>query len=161
MNLAELPWHEPGGALAAQAIVDFLRSIGIDVVVEPIEEHMFLPGLAVDRGRLAIDPAVPSYPGDVLHEAGHIAVLDPEKRDQRNPVTNDGGEEMAAIAWSVAAAKACGVGLDVLFHPAGYKGEAESLAELFEDKQPFGVPLLAYWGLTTAEHYPGMHRWLR
>ena len=161
MNLADLPWHEPGGAQAAQAIGTFLERAGFDLAVEAIRHPTFLPGLAIDRGRLVIDPETPSYPGDLLHEAGHLAVLDPERRSQSDAVTGDGGEEMAAIAWSVAAAQACGVPLEVLFHPHGYKGGADHLIETFSQGQPFGVPLLAWWGLTSAAEFPAMQRWMR
>ncbi|HCF24716.1 MULTISPECIES: hypothetical protein [unclassified Novosphingobium] len=161
MNLSTLPWHEPGGAPAAQVIGDFLLEAGFDVAIEPIEGATFLPGLAVDQGRLVIDPAVPSYPGDLLHEAGHLAVLDPERRGEPDAVTADGGDEMAAIAWSVAAARACNVPLEVLFHPHGYKGGSDHLIETFKAGQPFGVPLLAWWGLTTSAEYPAMQRWMR
>ena len=161
MNLAELPWHEPGGAEAAERIGRFLVEAGFDVAVEPVTEGAFLPGLAIHRGRLVIDPEVKSWPGDLLHEAGHLAVLDPARRSEPGAVTSDGGDEMAAIAWSVAAARACDVPLDVLFHDHGYKGESTSLIENFAAGQPFGVPLLVWWGLTTTEDFPAMHRWMR
>lgn len=161
MNLAELPWHEPGGAEAARKIGDFLIRAGFDLEVASVEGLAFLPGLAIDRGRLLIDPQVPSYPGDLLHEAGHVAVLDPERRVQAAAVTNDGGDEMAAIAWSVAAARAVGLPLEVLFHPQGYKGDSQNLIESFSEGQPFGVPLLIWWGMTSAADFPAMQRWIR
>lgn len=161
MSLADLPWHEPGGAAAARAIGDFLRQAGFDLAIEPVAGATFLPGLAIDCGRLVIDPAIASYPGDLLHEAGHLAVLDPERRHEAAAVTDNGCDEMAAIAWSVAAAKACGIPLEVLFHPSGYKGESDNLIENFGEGRHFGVPLLAWWGLTTEAEFPAMQRWMR
>ena len=40
-----------------------------------------------------------AYPGDMLHEAGHLAVVPPERRlEMDKHAGDDGGEEMAAIA---------------------------------------------------------------
>lgn len=161
MNLGDLPWHEPGGAAAAQVIAAFLEAEEFQLAVAPLKGPTFLPGLAIEHGRLVIDPEVASYPGDLLHEAGHLAVLEPERRTLPGAITGDGGEEMAAIAWSVAAASVCGIPLEVLFHPYGYKGGSAGLIESFSEGRTFGVPLLAWWGLTSEADYPAMHRWMR
>ncbi len=97
--------------------------------------------------------------------------MTPEARAAQGPVTDDPGEEMAAIAWAVAAAKACGVALDVLFHDDGYKGGAAAMREAFaDDKAPLGVLLLAWYGMTAEPHraaeagipeFPAMQRRLR
>ena len=161
MNLVACRWHEPGGLAAAETIAAFLEGAGIHLKVEPLTGPSFVPGLAIENGTIQIDPGGAAHPGDLLHEAGHIAVAEPARRALLSEVGVDGGEEMAAIAWSVAAARACGVELAVLFHPEGYKGESEWLRGLFEQGQPFGVPLLAWYGLTSAQDYPSMTRWLR
>lgn len=154
-------WNEPGGTQAAQSILCFIESVGIAVEFRSIDGSSLLDRIAVRRGALCVDPAIPAYPGDLLHEAGHIAVTPPELRASLGEIAADGGEEMAAIAWSVAAARACGVSLDVLFHPAGYKGGAAELAADWEAGQPFGVSLLAWYGMTTVQDFPVMSRWLR
>ena len=159
--LAGCRWHEPGGLAAARTIADFLGSIGIRIEVGPIDGATFLPGMAIASGCLQVDPAIEAWPGDLLHEAGHIAVAEPAARAALTQPSPDGGEEMAAIAWSVAAAQACAVRLDVLFHAEGYKGDAEWLHAEFAAGQPFGVPLLVWYGLTSAADYPQMARWLR
>ena len=161
MSLGTCRWHEPGGLAAAETIAAFLGSAGITLAVEPLTGPSFVPGLAIDRGAIQIEPGGAAYPGDLLHEAGHIAVAEPERRAALSDVGTDAGEEMAAIAWSVAAARACGIGLEVLFHPAGYKGESDWLRGVFEQGQPFGVPLLGWYGLTSAADFPKMTRWLR
>ena len=161
MNLAACNWHEPGGLAAAEAIAAFLVSVGMMVRVEPLTGPSFVAGLAIERGTIQIEPGGTAHPGDLLHEAGHIAVAEPSRRADLSEVGSDPGEEMAAIAWSVAAAQACGIGLDILFHPAGYNGEFDWLRGVFEQGQPFGVPLLAWYGLTSADDYPAMARWLR
>ena len=160
-GVAGCQWLEPGGRTAALAIEVFLNSTGIALKVEPITGKTLVPGLAIAEGRIVIDPDKPAYPGDLLHEAGHIAVVEPERRASLSEVGIDPGNEMAAIAWSVAAARACGVELEVLFHPEGYKGGSANLIADFRAGQPFGVPLLAWYGMTGAEIYPEMTRWLR
>lgn len=142
-------------------IVGFLADIDIPVAVGTADAAGIVPGLHIHGGAIMIDPAVPVWPGDVLHEAGHIAVTSPERRAGLSTVSADPGEEMAAIAWSVAAARACEVPLSILFHDEGYKGDGAWLKEQFEQGQPFGVPLLAWYGMTEADAFPAMQRWLR
>ena len=160
-ELSLCSWHEPGGQSAAQAIVSFLGRIGLSVRIGADLGETFLPGLAIKGGEIVVDPAVRVWPGDLLHEAGHVAVTETAMRADLDQPPADGGTEMAAIAWSVAAAHACGVGLDVLFHQEGYKGDAAWLRGAFEIGKPFGVPLLAWYGLTSEAAFPAMSRWLR
>jgi hypothetical protein len=146
---------------AAQAICAFLEEIGIAIELRDYPDKEFVPGMAVIGGKVVIAQGGSGYPGDLLHEAGHIAVAEPELRAGLSEVGTDPGDEMAAIAWSVAAARACGVPLAVLFHPAGYKGGAAELVRDWEAGQPFGVPLLGWYGMTSAADFPAMTRWLR
>ena len=72
------------------------------------------------------------YPGDLLHEAGHIAVCTPEDRALIGTSKMDSkwpsdGEEIAAIAWSYAAAMHINLDLTILFHPNGYKNDSNWL----------------------------------
>ncbi|MDJ0931938.1 hypothetical protein [Breoghania sp.] len=59
---------------------------------------------------------------------------------------------MATIAWSYAAARHLNISLEVLFHPAGYEGDAEALVENFSTGHYLGVPLLQLYGLTVEPH---------
>ena len=61
-------------------IVDFITQIGLDVRTEAIQEETVLPGIAVHHGILVVDYERWLYPGDLLHEAGHLAVMEPERR---------------------------------------------------------------------------------
>ena len=63
-----------------QAIKDFLQEIGIPYIEETIAEETFLPGILIRRGTLVVDNEKLLYPGDILHEAGHIAAMTPEER---------------------------------------------------------------------------------
>ena len=144
-------------------IAGFLEGIGIPVRAATIEEATFLPGVIIDRGTLLVDEQKLLYPGDLLHEGGHIAVMAPEeRRAKRGDLGHDPGGEMAAIAWSYAALTHLGLEPEVVFHPEGYHGGSASIIENFSRRHYFGVPLLAYFGLTDGEEfYPEMRAWVR
>ena len=151
-------------------ILSFLDRVGIGVDLGPVGEGSFLPGLTVRGGRLLVDPEGLEWPGDLLHEAGHIAMTDPAERDSLEAVSTDPGEEMGAIAWSYAAAVEIGLDLHVLFHAGGYRGASPAFIENFESGHYLGVPMLACYDMTAepdvarrtgAEAYPRMWRWLR
>lgn len=145
----------------AARIAAFLAEIGIPVIASEVPETALLPAMTVARGKLLVDTARLRYPGDLLHEAGHIAVTDPAVRDTLDTIPSDAGEEIAAICWSYAAA--CAIDLDpaIVFHEDGYRGAGAWLAESFASGTYIGLPLLAWYGLTTTETYPAMTRWLR
>lgn len=113
-------------------IVDFLDGIGLPVRPGKISGHTILPGIRLERGVLLVEEAKLTYPGDLLHEAGHLAVLPPAMRSSREGGTgDDGGQEMAAIAWSYAAAQYIGLPPEVVFHPHGYHGASQNIIENF------------------------------
>ena len=162
-------WREPGGIEAALQIGAFLQGIGVEIEAGPVGASV-LPGMTVLRGRVRVDPEVAAYPADLLHEAGHLAVSDPATRHALEVIEADPGDEMAAIAWSVAAAHASGIELETLFFDEGYKGGAGALRAAFAGKGWVGVPMLAWFGMTAeprrAEErgvpaFPAMTRWLR
>jgi hypothetical protein len=157
-------------------IVTFLRSINISVEFgEFANEEAFLPGISICKSGLLINSRQLKYPGDMLHEAGHIAVALPAKRDGFNGRLGSGtdediGEEMMAIAWSYAAAKHLGIDPHIVFHAVGYNGGGSHIAHQFAAGHFFGVSLLQWIGLTyeakkAAENniapYPHMIKWLR
>lgn len=150
-------------------IISFLRGIGLVVVERPIAEATVLPGITVEHGTVVADRVAIKYPGDLLHEAGHLAVVPASERELMNDnVGNDGGMEMGAIAWSYAAALHLGIAPTVLFHEGGYRGDSSSLIENFEHRRYIGVPILVWRGLadmpasptTGATGFPVMKRWL-
>jgi hypothetical protein len=147
-------------------IVDFIRGVGIAVETAELPEDGFLPAIAVRDGRLVYDPDRLQYPGDLLHEAGHIAVTDPALRPTVSEFDSNGGDEMAAIGWSYAAALAAGVDPRLIFHDFGYRGEGQAILENFAEGRFLGVPMLQYYGLARraadqGDQYPAMIRWLR
>jgi hypothetical protein len=162
-------WREPGGLAEALKIGAFLEGIGIAVEACPTGDSL-IPGMTVRLGRVRVDPQVAAYPGDLLHEAGHVAVSDPATRATIESIPVDPGDEMAAIAWSVAAARACGTALETLFFDEGYRGNAGALRTAFGGTGWVGVPLLAAFGMTAEPRraaewgvpaFPEMTRWLR
>lgn len=143
-------------------IAAFLENVGLPVRFCEITAPTFLPGIAVDQGVLTIDQRRLLHPGDLLHEAGHLALLRPgERAIAHGHLGTDGGFEMAAIAWSWAAARHLRLDPAVVFHEAGYRGGARALRENFLAGRYIGVPLLVWAGLTTAAAYPVLSTWLR
>jgi hypothetical protein len=157
------------------SVISFLRSIGVNTQYQNIETDCFLPGISIENGGLIIDKEKLKYPGDILHEAGHLAVVPAEDRATLNEHDialrpQREAEEMMAIAWSYAVCVHLGIDSRFVFHDDGYKGGGSSIAENFENKQYFGVPMLQWVGMTledknAAEHgkpaYPVMLHWLR
>ena len=152
-----------------KTIKDFVRSVGIDIRPMTSGVKCFLPGLDIADGAVLLDEEGWSFPGDLLHEAGHVAVASPEERllPKLDPTPAD---EMTAIAWSYAAAVHLGVPLEVLFHPDGYKGGSQALIDAFKAGGTIGMPMLAYYGMTVDPKratpdgpapYPHMLRWVR
>jgi hypothetical protein len=161
-----MPFQDP----VAIRIAAFLDGIGIPVIVESIGEETLLPAMTVRNGALVVDPDRLEWPGDMLHEAGHIAVTDPALRTTLCAISSDPGEEMAAMAWSYAAALKLGIDVSVVFHEAGYRGGGAELADSFTRGSIMGVPMLDWFGMTAEPRrakargmvpFPHMHRWLR
>ena len=153
-----------------ECIVAFLAAIGLTVRAGDIENPTILPGILVEHGILLFDPARLRFPCDLLHEAGHLAVVPPARRaTMHHNVGADPAEEMMAIAWSYAAALHLGIDPALLFHDE-YKGGGPAILAAFAQGGGIGVPMLQWIGLTFdekraraagGEPYPRMRRWLR
>lgn len=152
-------------------IAAFLREIGLSIHAAAVPEKTILPGIAIESGVLVIDETRLLYPGDLLHEAGHLAVLTPEQRSGQGAEAGDDlGAEIGAICWSYAAAVHIPIDPALVFHAHGYRGAAEWHLENYREGRNPGVPLLQWMGLTADEKranelgvapYPHMLRWLR
>ncbi|WP_443947011.1 aspartyl/asparaginyl beta-hydroxylase domain-containing protein [Pedobacter sp. AW1-32] len=132
-------------------MLDFIAEIGLQYQLEKIDGDTFLPGLKIRNGVLIIDCIKLLYPGDILHEAGHLACMPLEIRCNMNdslPVDdiNNGGE-MMAIAWSYAVSLHLGIDPHIVFHENGYKGGGQNLVDNFNRGNFFGVPLLQWNGM--------------
>lgn len=148
----------------------FVRGIGIDVRSGPLAEATLLPGLAIRHGAVVVDEEQLAYPGDLLHEAGHIAVAADDERRQPT-LAPTLGDEIATQAWSYAALRHLALDPAVVFHGYGYKGGGQALIDAFAGGGTGpGVPLLQWYGMTVEprfaaerglEPFPHMLRWLR
>lgn len=132
-------------------ILSFLQMIGLGYQLETIEEDTFLPGLKLRNGTLVIDTRRLRYPGDVLHEAGHLACMPPDIRLNMNDNLEDSdlhrGGEMMAIAWSYAACIFLKIDPEIVFHADGYKGAGQNLIQNFNAGNVIGLPLLQWYGM--------------
>ncbi|MBN8504011.1 MAG: hypothetical protein J0L58_06030 [Burkholderiales bacterium] len=145
-----------------EAILMFLEGIGLRVEVGAVSSDSFLPGVTLIPGGLRHDPACLLSPGDLLHEAGHLAVLTPAERARASGTLDAGPqEEMAAIAWSWAALVHLRLPPPLLFHPGGYKGQAGALLMNCQWGVVPGVATLLALGMCKPGGYPDLDHWLR
>jgi hypothetical protein len=156
-----------------EEIVAFLERIGIPAPVTdlPDPEACFLPGVRLDAGRVLHDPARLRWPGDLLHEAGHLAVLEPALRPRLSGGAELEGVDMlalesAAMSWSYAAALHIGIDPAAVFHAGGYRGRGpQLLAQLRLGVAP-GLHVLERGGMTSrlagsdGIAFPQMRAWL-
>lgn len=153
-------------------ILAFLEEIDLKYHLEPLHEVTFLPGLKLREGALVIDTIRLLYPGDILHEAGHLACMPPYIRQTMSDDLEDcdmhRGGEMMAVAWSYAAAIFLQIDPEIVFHENGYKGGGKNIIQNFEEGNVIGLPLLQWSGMcfdkTTApaegvHPFPHMVRW--
>lgn len=151
-----------------EQLIGFVRGIGLTVRETPVPADSFLPGLRIEAGQLLVDRQQLLYPGDILHEAGHLAVVPatvratfgPNVFDYRSPDEAQ-GDEIVAQLWSYAATVALGLPASVVFHADGYHGSSSWFVDNFQRGQYTGLPLLVWMGMTTNEEFPRMTRWLR
>ena len=152
-----------------QALLDFLAGIGVPVREGPVPADSFLPGIRLVAGTLVVDRAALRWPGDLLHEAGHIATtpaalratLDDQLAD--DPAIPHRGEA-EATAWAWAALTHLGLPAGLLFHEGGYHGHSAGLALTYAMGVYPGAAGLARAGMTqlgSDDGYPRMLRWLR
>lgn len=157
-------------------LLDFLTDIGIDAREGIVPASSFLPGIVIAKGALIFDRCSLRWPGDLLHEAGHIAVTPAAMRGALDGAIGhpaggpQGEDEVEAIAWSFAAITHLGVEPSVLFHADGYKGQSAALLLTYSVGVYPGVFGLAHAGMTMVgtdakaaglPPYPHMIRWLR
>lgn len=154
--------------------IEFLHSLGIKTINRKLAAGSFLPGLSIENGCIVIDRDTLKFPGDILHEAAHIAIVPAADRDT---LTEDAigkrpdreAEEMMAIAWSYAACIHLKLDPYFVFHDDGYKGGGSYIADNFAQKKYFGLPMLEWKGMAVDEKnttelgvapYPAMIKWM-
>lgn len=158
-----------------RAIFAFIAGIGLPIRETPLSEGTFLPGVELREGGILVDPQRLQWPGDLLHEAGHLAVLPSRVRhiaeeDQPNAVDVAHAGELEAMAWAYAAAHALEIPVEVLIHEGGYHGRSRELLQMYAFGVYPGLKGLCDAGLAAAPgftpdcgevRYPRMLKWLR
>lgn len=141
----------------------------------PVPASSFLPGVRIRGGAILFDRTTLRWPGDLLHEAGHVAVTPAAVRGQLDDDVDAAGQapwasEVEATAWAYAATIHLGLDPAVLFHEGGYRGRSRDLIETFALGGYPGAFGLAEAGLTLVgpeavrrghATYPRMLAWLR
>jgi hypothetical protein len=154
--------------------ISFLHEIGIETIFEKPDDACFLPGILIRNGCMIIDRETLKYPGDILHEAGHIAIVPAAERSSLNASAiekrkDSQAEELMAIAWSYAACVHVGLDPYIVFHDEGYRGGGSYIVDNFNNKNYFGVPMLQWKGMAADEKkaaelgiapYPAMIKWM-
>jgi hypothetical protein len=171
MTEASGPTVRDAGGDLTDRIVAFLRGIGLDVREGDVGAAPFLPGLRIEAGALVFDRERLTWPGDLLHEAGHLAVTPAARRAlQSEALDDDAMGEFEATAWAYAATVAIGLDPAVLFHEGGYHGRSAALITTYSFGVYPGVQGLVAMGLAVPGDvaraqglapYPVMRRWLR
>ncbi len=156
-------------------IIFFLEEVGLKVIFRDIDAECFLPGLLIEKGAVIIDHAKLKYPGDIVHEAAHLAVVPAAERATLNGNeigmrADKGAEEMMAIAWSYAVCHFLNIDPYFVFHESGYNGGGKNIADDFKEGRYVGVPMLEWVGMAAEKRkarelnispYPAMICWLR
>lgn len=168
------PLQAPERVALARRIVAFLRGIGLEVTEAEVPADSFLPGLRIVQGGLQVDLDQLRWPGDLLHEAGHLAMVPAALRAHMDdalaelPPVPHGGE-IEATAWAWAALRHLQLPSEVLFHDGGYHGRSQGLRTTFELGVYLGAAGLVSAGLAAtpaqasagATPYPHLMAWLR
>lgn len=159
-----------------QTIIDFIRKIGLRVKQSQIPEKTFVPGIHIEKGVILYDEARLKFPGDLLHEAGHLALMEPEKRGTASgdlepgdgKKLNSDSLEVGVILWTWAALKYLKLDPEVVFHQEGYRGASDWYIEMFSSGNYTGLPLLQWMELCKrdddnieAQPFPHMLKWVR
>ena len=150
-------------------LASFIGAKGVEAEACAIDWKTLFPGLDIRCGVVLIDEGQLMHPGNILHEAGHIAVHDPARRSHPE-FRPSKGEELSALAWSYAAVIELGLDPELVFYPGSFKGWDTALIENFAQGRYVGVPLLQRYGMALeprraaelgVKPYPNMLRWVR
>ena len=157
---------------ALETIVAFLREVGVSVVEGAVAEASLLPGVYINNGAIVFDRSKLQWPGDLLHEAGHVAVTPGSQRPSLNGLVEADSApyagEVEATAWAYAALVHLRLPASVLFHEGGYQGKSAGLIAMFGVGVYPGAFGLAQAGMArvgadvpASAAYPKMTQWLR
>lgn len=163
-------YNEQENIMIFDRCLAFISEIGIPVSFRDIGDDSFLPGFLIENGTIVIERGMLQHPGDILHEAGHIAVVPAADRLRLTEEAiikrrNREAEEVMAIAWSYAACMHLGIDPAYVFHTDGYRGGSDMIIDSCRSNEYMGIFMLESLGMTrmkgTASGYPHMTKWLR
>lgn len=158
-------------------ISHFIHSVGLQIEEGEIPETTFVPGIHIEHGTIWFNRSQLTYPGDLLHEAGHLALMEPDKRANATgdlepgdgKTMNPDSLEVGVILWTWAALLHLNLDPRVVFHEEGYRGSSDWFIENFSSGNYIGLPLLQWLGLCKHQNatdegipeFPHMIKWLR
>lgn len=161
-------------------VIAFLEKIGLQMVrVERLEGN-FLEGVKIVNGAVHYqDNAAIS---NLLHEAGHLAIIPENIRHMADGNLDDCFESMfdkiahvdpeheitkallqcsdtEATAWAWAAGKHLGIREETIIRDVDYDGEGESIRLMLSEGHYFGINGLAASGMSSTRTFPAMRIW--
>jgi hypothetical protein len=159
-----------------ERLIAFLSEIGIDVIVGSDTNGGFLDTCKIEKGHLIASPNTPI--SDILHEAGHLAIL-PEI--YRTKVTGDSDEvireihksiflahgedhpfpraivnssDQAATAWAWAAGRHLGIAPEKIIQDSDYDNSGHDMRIMLSTGMYAGIHSLAHAGFCQTKRNP-------
>lgn len=157
-----------------QAMINFIVSVGIEVRKTKLPEGLPIPGIGVENGVLLVDEGNLLYPGDLLYQAGRIAILLENERslymgkDDPNK-DKEATEGMVAMCWAWAALTHLQLSPEVVFHNNGYKGQSLQIIHGYQSGAYMGLPMLQLYDMAYDPQqanikglnpFPYMYKWI-
>lgn len=157
----------------AKKMIDFVRSIGIEVKHGSVPDNPLIPGIRVQHGVMLIDENNLTYPGDILYQAGRIAILPATERDAYHGEDHkdnnwEAAQAMAAMCWAWAALTHLQIAPEVVFHNGGYKGQSTQIIQGYQSGAFMGLPIMQMYEMAYEPHqatarglqaFPFMYKW--
>jgi hypothetical protein len=165
-----MKYHEQEQDQLFEKCIAFINEVGINIEFKELGNDSFLPGFNIENGKIIIDRSMIQHPGDILHEAGHIAVVSSNDRPRLTEAAiikrkNREIEEVMAIAWSYAACIHLDIDPAYVFHESGYRGGSETIMDSCQKNEYMGLFMLQSLGMARENKQPaavpGMLKWLR
>jgi len=168
--------------------VDFLNAIGIECIARDGSDG-FLKGCRIERGKIYYDPTN-ALPSNLLHEAGHLAIMPAFMRRKANhnlehafnlmeprideilAQTGDPNHpeiramlqsgDTEATAWAFAAGRAAGLPDDIIILDEAYENTGSSVRMGCQLNAYPGINGLRFAGfLEHVRDYPALKYWLQ
>jgi hypothetical protein len=169
-----MKYNDDEKKLIFERCITFINNVGIQTIFRSLGPENFLPGFLIEDGIIIIDKDTLQHPGDILHEAGHIAVVRSADRPRLTEKAiikrrDREAEEVMAIAWSYAACIHLEIDPAFVFHKDGYRGGSSDIMDSCSKNEYMGMFMLQSLGMAAggkqqaagANSYPHMIKWLR